>query len=270
MWNYNDFNFKNERDSMMNEFNDNGQLNNQENVPVNGQPDLLNGQFNNQVNNDFQAQEMPNLMGDQNEQVQVNEQPNLLNAQDNQLNQNNVMPDLMNSSNEQVNVQNEQPNVPNGQVSNQQVGVQGRQYAPGGDRIVAFIIDCLLSICVPFFIYIILWIITFIFAVMRIDTGLFSTLVVFVTMLLMLFAYPIKCLLDFKKYGVSKGMKKKGLIILNENGSQITFGQMAARMLLMWLFNNVGGSLISLVLMFCTEKKQTLHDMVLKQVVVKE
>ena len=247
MWNCNDFNFKNERDSMMDEFNNNEQLNNQENAPVNGQPDLLNGQVNNQVSNDFnQSQEMPNLMGGQSEQVsgQINEQPNLLNAQDNQLNQNNGMPDLMSSS--------------NGQVANQQVGVQGRQYAPAGDRIVAF------------FIYIILWIITFIFAVMKIDTGLFSTLVVFVTMLLMLFAYPIKCLFDFRKYGVSKGMKKKGLIILNENGSQITFGQMAARMLLMWLFNNVGGSLISLVLMFCTEKKQTLHDMVLKQVVVKE
>ena len=75
--------------------------------------------------------------------------------------------------------------------------------------------------------------------------------------------YPLQ---EASKYHATLGKRIVNIIVMNEDGSYLTKGQAFSRTLIKHLLSEL--LIVSVVIILASEKKQSLHDLILKQIVV--
>lgn len=150
------------------------------------------------------------------------------------------------------------------------------QYATFGNRLCAFLKDCLYSWWIAFVVFFVIFIIKIIFE----SIGLFNdTLINILTILqisgpilFILLGQPLYAMVgDISKKHASKGKYKSNICVLDKNGNYLSLSQSFLRMLLKYLTIIIPfGLTTSIIMLCCTNKKQALHDFILGQVVIKD
>lgn len=72
--------------------------------------------------------------------------------------------------------------------------------------------------------------------------------------------------LQASKKKATFGMSMIGIHVLRENGACLSFFKAAIRYILFWLFSGI--AIVGLVPIFFTKRRQTVHDLICKTVVV--
>lgn len=149
---------------------------------------------------------------------------------------------------------------------NQQISIVENKYASVGKRIGAFIIDTLYLT----FIGILIFILGMIVKIILKYNGNFVSYVTYLfSILLPLIGQPFYCLFaESGKKHATIGKRTFHLVIKNENSSYLTFSQSIGRFILKILLSSF--QIISVITIIASDKKQTLYDMILGQVVVEE
>ncbi len=141
-------------------------------------------------------------------------------------------------------------------------------YASASDRAISFIRDYV-AILLPISILIVLHIIVKILFGIKDDSFFVMIIYNFVYIFVGIFGYSIRflvgCLHDFN---ATISQNKKNMFIVNEDGSYLSNKQIIIRSIL-YLFSG-GFSIINLLFISSTKKHQSLIDILLKQVVLKE
>lgn len=104
------------------------------------------------------------------------------------------------------------------------------------------------------------------------ESNPFITMIqVIVPILLIMFGWPIKYLIDsMSATHTPKYLRKRGYVVLNEDGSNLTSGQVFGRAIIVILIYYFGFIWVSLITILATDKKQGLQDLILRQVVIKK
>ena len=194
---------------------------------------------------------------------------------DNNVQQNNINYDQPVVNNQNVSVNNGNGNQ-NAYVSKP---IQTVEYADAGVRLLSFLKGFLILFGISFFVFMIGTFVEIAIHAASIfnntqipDSNTFLYLIhILIPTILIPFGYPIVYFVGcLSETHTSKGLWKKGYVVLNEDGSELTIGQAIGRGLIFGFTYLCGLMLVSLITMAVTDKKQGLHDLILKQVVVKK
>ena len=141
-------------------------------------------------------------------------------------------------------------------------------YASFGKRLGAYILESLFVDVIGIGIFIIFTIINFfVTAYLNINLTFISSLSIFIAIILIFFGQPIYCLIaESSEKHQTLGKKAMGIIVKNENGSYLSFGQSLGRFILKVIIPYE--AIISIFTILFSNKKQALHDMILKMIVV--
>ncbi len=146
-------------------------------------------------------------------------------------------------------------------------------YAKFDNRVLALLKDWLHMWWVVFVWYTLFFIIKVVLQANDVEiSDIFTVLHISVPILFLVFGqtlYSFIC--ECSKSHTSKGMLKTNIVVLNQNNQYLTCKDAFLRMLLKYLTLILPILLlVSVIMVVSTEKKQTLYDLLLNQVVVKK
>lgn len=138
-------------------------------------------------------------------------------------------------------------------------------YSSLSKRFLAFLLDGLFVCIIDAVIFMIVTILTLLFSMI---TGSSSHGISMLIGMLGIFVIPFIYypLQEASKYHATLGKRIVNIIVMNEDGSYLTKGQAFSRTLIKHLLSEL--LIVSVVIMLASEKKQSLHDLILKQIVV--
>lgn len=138
-------------------------------------------------------------------------------------------------------------------------------YSSLSKRFLAFLLDGLFVCIIDAVIFMIVTILTLLFSMI---TGSSSHGISMLIGMLGIFVIPFIYypLQEASKYHATLGKRIVNIIVMNEDGSYLTKGQAFSRTLIKHLLSEL--LIVSVVIILASEKKQSLHDLILKQIVV--
>lgn len=146
-------------------------------------------------------------------------------------------------------------------------------YAKFDNRVLALLKDWLHMWWVVFVWYTLFFIIKVVLQANDVEiSDIFTVLHISVPILFLVFGQPLYSFIcECYKSHTSKGMLKTNIVVLNQNNQYLTCKDAFLRMLLKYLTLILPILLlVSVIMVVSTEKKQTLYDLLLNQVVVKK
>jgi|GEM_PF-5973663 uncharacterized RDD family membrane protein YckC len=146
-------------------------------------------------------------------------------------------------------------------------------YAKFDNRVLALLKDWLHMWWVVFVWYTLFFIIKVVLQANDVEiSDIFTVLHISVPILFLVFGQPLYSFIcECSKSHTSKGMLKTNIVVLNQNNQYLTCKDAFLRMLLKYLTLILPILLlVSVIMVVSTEKKQTLYDLLLNQVVVKK
>lgn len=145
------------------------------------------------------------------------------------------------------------------------------RYATLGERLSATLRDWLQMWWLVFAAFFILTSINVLFNMNGTDIDI-TKYIVIICIAFIVFGQPLYAMFaDASSKHASKGKQKKNMHVLTEKGNYLTFGQSFMRMLLKYIsIISVFGIIVSIFTICFSQKQQALHDLLLKQVVIKK
>lgn len=138
-------------------------------------------------------------------------------------------------------------------------------YSSISKRFLAFLLDGLFVCIIDAVIFMLVTILTLLFSkITGSSSHGISMLIGMIGIFVIPFIYyPLQ---EASKYHATLGKRIVKIVVINEDGSYLTKGQAFMRTLIKSLLSEF--LIISAIIMLVSEKKQSLHDLILKQIVV--